>query len=124
MTLKCCALLQLFIFPWKIYTPDSIDNFLYHYCPIDGYYSIIHDITIFNVVSVHHILGEKVLLYNHTKLCNNFSYLKIIWGIMAKKLVVWWNSFSVLYCQLHFSPFLHHTLLPDRDPAVRVYSMC
>ena len=36
---------------------------------------------------------------------------------MAKKLVVWWNSFSVLYCQLHFSPFLHHTLPPDCDPA-------
>ena len=36
---------------------------------------------------------------------------------MAKKLVVWWNSFSIPYCQLHFSPFLHHTLPPDRDPA-------
>ena len=36
---------------------------------------------------------------------------------MAKKLVVRRNSFLVLYCQLHFSPFLHHTLPPDRDPA-------
>ena len=36
---------------------------------------------------------------------------------LLKKLVVWWTSFSVLYCQLHFSPFLHHTLPPDRDPA-------